>query len=75
MVGAPQAGPSAASEGKIAELPVRLPDPSSTGVRAAPVPAAPPAAAGAAPAPQSTEKPSESAADIIKNYMQRRVNN
>ena len=43
---------------------VRLPNPEETGAK----PAAPPAAAGA----KKEEKPSTSAADIIKQYMNRR---
>jgi hypothetical protein len=57
-----------AGAGRVSELPVRLPDPSQTGA-AAPAPAAP-AAPGQAPAP--TDNPSNSAADIIKQFMQRR---
>lgn len=69
MTGSPAPG-----DNKMAEMPVRLPDPTSTGVRAAPTPAPVPAAAPGQPsAAPPTEIPSESAADIIKNYMQRRV--
>ncbi len=50
-------------------LPVRLPPPESTGARE-PAPVAAPAAT-AAPV-KTEEKPSTSAADIIKSYMQRR---
>ena len=49
---------------------VRLPSPESTGFKEAPAPAAP--APGGAPA-APVEKPSTSAADIIKNYMQKRT--
>jgi hypothetical protein len=52
------------------EIPAKLPDPETTGVRE-PAPVAAPAAGGA-PAGQ-VEKPSNSAADIIKQYMQRRT--
>lgn len=53
-----------------AAIPTKLPPPESTGVREpAPKPAAPAAAAGA----QKEEIPSQSAADIIKQYMQRRT--
>lgn len=48
---------------------VRLPSPESTGFKDAPAPAAP--APGGAPA-APVEKPSTTAADIIKNYMQKR---
>ena len=49
-------------------LPVKLPDPSETGFKP---PVAAPAAAGGA-APQKVEKPSTTAADIIKQYMNKR---
>jgi pSer/pThr/pTyr-binding forkhead associated (FHA) protein len=52
-----------------AELPVRLPDPSQTGLQSAAPTSAAPAAAPATP----QGNPSQSAADIIKQYMQRRV--
>ncbi|WP_010588515.1 FHA domain-containing protein [Schlesneria paludicola] len=51
------------------QLAVRLPNPEETGVKPAAAPA--PAAPGAAP-PKKEEKPSTSAADIIKQYMSRR---
>jgi len=54
------------------EIPMKLPDPEATGVREPQPVAAPPAAGGAAPA-ATPEKPSTSAADIIKQYMQRRT--
>lgn len=63
----PAAAPAAASASVAA---VKLPPPESTGVKEAPAPAAS-AAPGAAP--QTTEKPSTSAADIIKQYMQKRT--
>jgi predicted component of type VI protein secretion system len=64
-VAAPAAGDSSG------EMPAKLPDPESTGVREpAPVAAAP--AGGNAPAGK-VEMPSNSAADIIKQYMQRRT--
>lgn len=50
------------------QLAVRLPNPEDTGVKPAAAPA--PAAPGAAP--KKEEKPSTSAADIIKQYMSRR---
>lgn len=50
-------------------IPMKLPPPESTGVKA-PAPAPSPAAGAAASA---EEKPSNSAADIIKQYMQRRT--
>eukprot|EP00475_Leptophrys_vorax_P020161 TRINITY_DN27597_c4_g1_i2.p1 TRINITY_DN27597_c4_g1~~TRINITY_DN27597_c4_g1_i2.p1 ORF type:complete len:319 (-),score=-15.88 TRINITY_DN27597_c4_g1_i2:174-1130(-) len=62
----PQAEPAAAAESAIA---VKLPAPESTGVKAPPPPA--PNAAGGPP--KTEEKPSNTAADIIKNYMQRRT--
>ena len=58
------------------EAAVRLPPPESTGFKPAPPPVAVPTtdpAAGGAPAPTTTEKPSTSAADIIKQYMQKRT--
>jgi predicted component of type VI protein secretion system len=51
-------------------LEVRLPPPEETGAKPPPVPAAPPAAA-AGQAPAAVD-PRSSAADIIKQYMQRR---
>ncbi len=52
---------------------VQLPPPESTGVKDAPPPPPPaPVVEGQAPAPP-VEKPSTSAADIIKQYMQRRA--
>ena len=54
----------------VADVAVRLPPPESTGFKDAPPPAAP--APGGAPA-APVEKPSTSAADIIKNYMQKRT--
>lgn len=64
---APQA--AAPADGGIA---VKLPPPESTGVKApAPPPPAPADAAGGPP--KTEEKPSNTAADIIKNYMQRRT--
>jgi predicted component of type VI protein secretion system len=53
-------------------IPVKLPAPESTGIKApAPPPVAAAPADGTAP-PAPPEKPSNSAADIIKQYMQRR---
>lgn len=52
---------------------VRLPPPEETGVKEAPPPPPPAAAAPGAPAAAQPEKPSQSAADIIKQYMQRRT--
>ncbi len=66
----PQAPAPAADASAIA---VKLPPPDQTGVKA---PAPQPAAAAPDPAggaPKTEEKPSTSAADIIKNYMQRRT--
>jgi len=64
--------PSSA-ESAAAAMPMRLPPPESTGVKApAPAPAATPPKPGEA-APKAEEKPSQSAADIIKQYMQRRT--
>jgi len=66
----PEAAAPSADSGDA--IPVKLPDPESTGVKApAPPPAAVAPAAGGAPA--QPEKPSNSAADIIKQYMQRRT--
>lgn len=61
------------------EAPVKLPPPELTGIPVAPPPPpapAPVAAAEGAPPPPAagSDKPSNTAADIIKNYMQRRTN-
>jgi hypothetical protein len=73
---APAPGGGQSNAATTAEPPVRLPDPSSTGVRA-PAPVAAPtaeqaAATAAAAAAAKAENPSQSAADIIKQFMQRR---
>jgi len=65
----PQAAPPAAPAGDSA-IAVKLPSPESTGVKAPPPPVAADPAAGP---PKTEEKPSNTAADIIKNYMQRRT--
>jgi predicted component of type VI protein secretion system len=52
------------------EMAVKLPDPAETGVKPVAPPA--PAAPGAAGAAKKEEKPSNSAADIIKQYMSKR---
>ncbi len=63
---------AAAGAATVAEQPVRLPDPSTTGVKP-PAPAPAPAAGQpAAPAAAQQGTPSTSAADIIKQFMQRR---
>jgi hypothetical protein len=64
------AAPAAPEPVAAAATEVKLPPPEATGVKAPEQPAA-----GAAPAaPKTTEeKPSNTAADIIKNYMQRRT--
>jgi len=64
------AEPVGAAAAAIADVAIRLPPPESTGFKDAPPPAAP--APGGAPA-APVEKPSTSAADIIKNYMQKRT--
>ncbi len=71
-VAAPVAEPAVDQAAIAAAIPTKLPPPESTGAKApaAPAPVAAPAAGGAAPTP---EKPSQSAADIIKQYMQRRT--
>lgn len=63
--------PAAASDSST-EIAVKLPPPDQTGVKA-PAPVAP-AASGdpAAGPPKTEEKPSNTAADIIKSYMQKR---
>ena len=73
----PQAAPqpAAPAEPVADSLAVKLPPPESTGVKAAapppaPAPSAPDAAGGA---PKKEEKPSNTAADIIKSYMQKRT--
>lgn len=63
---APQSTAPAADGG----IAVKLPPPESTGAKA---PAPPPAADPAGGPPKTEEKPSNTAADIIKNYMQRRT--
>ena len=73
---AAQQAPAPAAESAEAAGPaIKLPPPESTGVKApAPAPApvaAAPDAAGAAP--KTEEKPSNTAADIIKSYMQKRT--
>jgi predicted component of type VI protein secretion system len=73
---APAPAPPADPSGGIS---VKLPPPESTGVKAAVPAPPPPAAVAGAPAdpaggpPKTEEKPSNTAADIIKNYMQRRT--
>jgi predicted component of type VI protein secretion system len=66
---APAAEPATAGKSKptAGELPVRLPPPDQTGAVDAP----PPAPAAAAPA-GTPDKPSNTAADIIKQYLNRR---
>lgn len=70
---APVAAPAtpAATPDSSSGIAVKLPPPEATGVKAP----EPPPAGTAAPTPTagSEEKPSNSAADIIKNYMQRRT--
>ncbi len=66
----PTAAEPAAAPAAAVELAVKLPPPESTGVKTPPpAPAATPAASGA----KTEEKPSNSAADIIKSYMQKRT--
>ncbi|OYW24569.1 MAG: hypothetical protein B7Z55_01805 [Planctomycetales bacterium 12-60-4] len=64
---------AAATAAAAAAIPTKLPPPESTGVREAAAPPKP--ADGEAPpaAAKTEEKPSASAADIIKQYMQRRT--
>ena len=73
MPAAPQAPVAApvppANAAAVSEPPVRLPDPSTTGARP---PAAPAAPAGGQPAAASSMNPSQSAADIIKQFMSKR---
>jgi len=58
----------------VTEAAVKLPPPESTGFKQAPAPAVTPAnPAEAGAAPKTEEKPSTSAADIIKQYMQKRT--
>lgn len=64
------AAPEPAAESPVEQMPIRLPDPSETGVKA-PAPA-PAANAGASAPAKKEEKPSTTAADIIKQYMGRR---
>lgn len=68
-VSVPETGGSSPGGASVAELPVVLPDPVTTGLKAPP----PPTAAKSDAAPANTENPSQSAADIIKQYMQRRT--
>ena len=67
----PPAVPEVPAAAPVEAMAVRLPDPAETGVKAVAVP--PPAAPGAAGAPKKEEKPSTTAADIIKSYMSRRT--
>lgn len=69
---APASAAPAVPEARPEDANLKLPDPETTGVKTPP-PAPPPAPAveGAAP-PTAEVKPSNSAADIIKQYMQRR---
>ncbi len=67
---APAAAEPVSAAAALADVAIRLPPPESTGFKDAPPPAAP--APGGAPA-APVEKPSTSAADIIKNYMQKRT--
>lgn len=62
--------PAASSDSSTA-IEVKLPPPDQTGVKAPPPVAATPADAAAGP-PKTEEKPSNTAADIIKSYMQKR---
>jgi predicted component of type VI protein secretion system len=71
----PPAAPAAPAQPAAEALPVRLPNPSETGIKEAPP--APPVQAstpseGTAPPKKEGEKSANSAADIIKQYMQRR---
>jgi predicted component of type VI protein secretion system len=73
----PPAQPASNTAATVEALPVRLPPPEETGARAtvappAPVVAAPTAEGAPPPSPKEVEKSSNSAADIIKQYMQRR---
>lgn len=81
MQGYPGMPAPAAPENSVATTvtPVKLPDPETTGLPAPPPPPPPApapvaAADGSIPAPPPSDKPSNTAADIIKNYMQRRTN-
>ncbi len=67
----PQQEDPAANSPTSAAAPVKLPDPETTGLKEPPPP--PPAAPGDAAAGATPTK-SNPAADIIKNYMQRRTN-
>ncbi len=64
---------ASATAAAAAAIPVKLPPPESTGVREKVVAPKPEGAAAPAGAPKTEEKPSQSAADIIKQYMQRRT--
>lgn len=68
-----QAAPAPVPSSDSAEIAVRLPPPDQTGVKAPAPAAAPTATDPAAGPPKTEEKPSNTAADIIKNYMQRRT--
>ncbi len=63
-------GKPAAGAATVAEQPVKLPDPSTTGAKP---PAAPAAAAGGQASAATSVNPSQSAADIIKQFMHRRA--
>jgi pSer/pThr/pTyr-binding forkhead associated (FHA) protein len=62
------AGPAKNEHGGVAAPPPKLPDPSTTGVRA---PAPKPAQPAAAPAGNGEENPSQRAEDIIRSYMKK----
>jgi predicted component of type VI protein secretion system len=73
MAVAPMPEPAASTAAAAEAIPVKLPDPESTGVKSPAPPAATTAPAAGGTAPAQPEKPSNSAADIIKQYMQRRT--
>jgi pSer/pThr/pTyr-binding forkhead associated (FHA) protein len=74
MPAAPAAEPAKPKAPMEDAIPPKLPPPEATGVRAPPPPPPPPAPAadGSVPEAPKVEKPSQSAEDIIKKYMQRR---
>ncbi len=80
MPGQPMPAQSAQDTAAASAAPVKLPPPESTGIPTPPpLPPAPPAPVAAADgsvpaAPPKSDMPSNTAADIIKNYMQRRTN-
>ncbi|MBS0262677.1 MAG: FHA domain-containing protein [Planctomycetes bacterium] len=69
---APDAGTPTSSVRTIEAPPVMLPNPDETGAKAPPAPPPPPPAVEGQPAAATSKKPSDAAADIIRNARTRR---